>query len=253
MRGATNAVADLPPGCTSVCTASAGNFAQGLAWACRSRKPPVSCTAVVPDHAPRNKIEAIQRLGAHVKMVPFPEWWRIIETGDCSSIVAGQFVHPCTDQRVMAGNGTIGLEIAEDLDDVSAVLVPYGGGALACGVAAGVKQQHPGCRVYGCEPSTAAPLASSFRSQRPVSVDYEPSFIDGCGGKTVLPAVWQLASGVLDGGLTATPDEAARAVKLLLERNRVVAEGAGAVGVAIAMSGAAGRSGKVSLVDETGQ
>ncbi|HJQ98882.1 MAG TPA: threonine/serine dehydratase [Candidatus Polarisedimenticolaceae bacterium] len=239
LRGAGNAIAmrskeELARG---VYSASAGNMAQGLAW--HARRLGISCTVVVPDSAPSTKIAAIKRLGASIVPLPFADWWRVIETHHHPGIDA-TFIHPVSDPAVIAGNATIGLEIFEDLPDVDTVLVGYGGGALSSGIATALHAVKPGTKVYACEVTTAAPFAASLSAGRPVSVDYVPSFIDGIGGRTMLAEMWPLASRVLAGSLLVSPDEAAAALRLMVERNHVVAEGAGAVPVAAALSGKAG-------------
>ncbi len=239
VRGAGNAIrsadeADLAGG---VYTASAGNMAQGLAYAAGQLGVP--CAAVVPDHAPQTKLAAIERLGARVVKVPFDEWWQVILTHRFSGL-RGRMIHPVSNTDVMAGNGTIGLEIVDDLPDVDAIVVPYGGGGLSCGIAAAVKALKPSVLVYAAEVETAAPLAASLAAGTPIEVDYKASFVDGCGSRSVLAEMWPLASTLLDGSLVVTLDEVAQAIRLLAERNRVIAEGAGAVSVAAALAGKAG-------------
>jgi threonine dehydratase len=241
VRGAGNAIRcadeaglDLTDG---VYTASAGNMAQGLAYA--ATQLGVSCAAVVPDHAPQTKLAAIERLGGRVVKVPFDEWWQVILTHRFDGL-PGRMIHPVSNPDVMAGNGTIGLEILEDLPDVDAIVVPYGGGGLSCGIAAAAKAIKPDVLVYAAEVETAAPLAASLAAGTPVEVDYKPSFVDGCGSRNVLAEMWPLASTLLDGSLVVTLDEVAQAIRLLAERNRVIAEGAGAVSVAAALAGKAG-------------
>jgi len=205
LRGAGNACAKLGASPEEVrrrgvVTASMGNMAQGLA--ANARRIGAKCTAVVPEGmAAGTKLEAIERLGASVVKVPFDEWWQIIETGQCPQCPEGFFVHPVADQTVMAGNSTVALEILEDLPDVDAILVPYGGGALSCGIGSVVRALRPGCAVFGIEPETASPLSRSFHAGSAQAVDYEASFVDGCGGKSVLLAMWPLARQVLAGGL----------------------------------------------------
>jgi threonine dehydratase len=160
----------------------------------------------------------------------------------------GRFIHPTSDPDVMAGNGTIGLEILDDLPDVDAVVVPYGGGGLSCGIASALRALRPGVRIYACEVQTAAPLAASLAAGAPVSVTYTPSFVDGIGAPFVLPEMWPLARDLLDGSLVVALDDVAAAVRLLAERTRVVAEGAGAAPVAAAIAGRAGRGRIVCVV-----
>ncbi|MBM3265909.1 MAG: pyridoxal-phosphate dependent enzyme, partial [candidate division Zixibacteria bacterium] len=218
-----------------VWTASAGNMAQGVAWC--ARQFGVACTVVVPDHAPETKLAAIRRLGAEFIKIPFADWFDIILTGRFDGM-KGLFVHPVSDPAVIAGNGTIGLEILEDLPDADIVLIPYGGGGLSCGIAAAVRALKPDIKIYACETDTAAPLSAALVVGSPTRIVYTPSFIDGIGGPTVLPEMWEMARALLDGARVTTPSRAAEAVRLLVERNRVVAEGAGAAPLAVALDGA---------------
>lgn len=246
LRGAGNAMRAAPPGALEdgVVTASAGNMAQGVAWV--ARELGVACSVVVPDHAPSTKLEAIARLGGEVVKVPFDTWWEAIETHRFEGL-AGRFIHPVCDPDVIAGNATIGLEIVEDLPDVDAVVVPFGGGGLSSGIAAAVRAKRPGARVYAAEVATAAPLAAALEAGRPVTVDYTPSFVDGIGSRRVLDPMWPLARDLLDDSLVVGLDEVATAIRLLAGRNRVIAEGAGAAPVAAALAGAAG-TGRVACV-----
>jgi threonine dehydratase len=239
IRGAGNALAQASAGelADGVVTASAGNMAQGVAWAARERGIPA--TIVVPDHAPQTKLAAIERLGGRIVSVPYNEWWQAIETSSFPG-ADGLFVHPVQDDRVMAGNGTIGLEILEDLPEPDLVLVPWGGGGLTVGIASAVKALSPRTRVCPVEPAVAAPLAASLAAGSPRTVDYQPSFVDGAGAHALLPRMWELARGLVDGSFTASLDETAAAVRLLAERVRVIAEGAGALALAVALSGRAG-------------
>ncbi len=239
IRGAGNAVTQVDPArlARGVYTASAGNMAQGLAW--HARRLGIACTAVVPETAPQAKLSAITRLEADYLKVPFDQWWQVMADGFHPAFADRLFVHPFADQAVMAGNGTIGLEILEDLPDARAVVVPYGGGGLSTGVAAAVKALRPEAKVFAAEVETAAPLAASLAGGRPTSVNYTPSFVDGIGGRTVFEVMWPLVSRILDGSLTVSVADTAAAVRLLAERNRVVAEGAGAASVAAAVAGLA--------------
>ncbi len=247
IRGAGNAIlqatdAELARG---VLTASAGNMAQGVAWAARRRGVPA--TVVAPDHAPRTKLEAIERLGGRVIEVPFDEWWQVLVQGRYEGVDA-LFVHPVADERVMAGNGTIGLELVEDLPDLEAVVVPYGGGGLVTGIASAVKALRPDVKVFAVEPETGAPVSATLAAGRPTAVEYRPSWVDGSGSRELIPRVWDHASTLLDGAFTASLDETAAAIRLLVERARVVAEGAGALAVAAALAGRAGRGNVVCIV-----
>ena len=217
-----------------VYTASAGNMAQGVAYL--ARRFGVPCTVIVPDHAPQTKLAAIERLGGRIVKVPFDRWWQTMLEHEYPGM-KGMFIHPVADRRVMAGNGTVALEILEDLPDVDTILVPYGGGGLSSGIASAVRALAPGTKVYACEVETAAPLSASLAAGRAVSCDYTPSFVDGIGGKSVLAEMWPLVSRLLDGALTVSLAEVADAVRRLVERNRIVAEGAGAAPVAAALKG----------------
>jgi len=247
IRGASNALALAPPGdlARGVWTASAGNMAQGVAW--QARRLGLQCTVVVPDHAPQAKLAALDRLGARVIKTPFAEWFEILRTHSFPGM-EGHFVHPVSDRAVMAGNGTIGLEILEDLPDVDAIVIPYGGGGLACGIASAARALKPGIRVFAAEVETAAPLAASLAAGSPRSVTYTPSFVDGIGSPFVLPEMWPLARRLLDGSLVMPLADVAAALRLLVERNHVVAEGAGAVPVAAALAGGAGGGRVVCVV-----
>ncbi len=246
VRGAGNAMqlASVDALANGVTTASAGNMAQGVAW--NAKRLGISCTVVVPDHAPETKLAAIRRLGAQIVQVPFDEWWQVVLTSRFDG-AQGLFIHPVSDPGVMAGNGTIGLEILEDLPEVATILVPYGGGGLSCGIATAVRARKSGVRIYACEVETAAPFAASLAAGCPREISYTPSFVDGIGGKSVLPEMWPLACSLLDGSLVVSLAEVAAAIRLLVERNRVIAEGAGAVSVAAALSGKVG-SGKIVCV-----
>ena len=246
IRGAANAMNSMTPAelQKGVLVASAGNMAQGAAW--NARRLGVPCTVIAPDYAPDTKLRAIERLGGRVIKVPFDRWWQTFTDRSYPGIDAA-FVHSFDDERVMAGNGTIGLELLEDLPDVDTVLIPWGGGGLACGIATALKALKPSVRIYAVETDTGAPLAASLRAGKPATVDYQPSFVDGIGSKTVFPGMLELARELLDGSLTASLDEVAAALRLMAERNRVIAEGAGAVALAVALSGKAG-SGRIACI-----
>ena len=208
-------------------------MAQAVAWHARERGLP--CTAVVPDTAPQTKLDAIERLGARPVKVPPETWFEVFSTRSYPGM-EGLFVHAFSDPAVMAGNGTIGLEILEDFPDPDEVLIPFGGGGLSCGIAAALRERAPGCRVYACEVETAAPLAASLAPGEPVEVEHRPSFVDGIGGPRVFPEMFALARELLDGSLVVGLDEVAAAIRMLAERNRIVAEGAGAAPVAAALA-----------------
>jgi threonine dehydratase len=246
IRGASNAMFSAPAESlrAGVWTASAGNMAQGVAW--QARRLGVPCAIVAPDHAPETKLEALARLGARVVTVPFAAWFEILSTRAYPGM-DGFFIHPVSDPSVMAGNGTIGLEIVEDLPDVDAVIAPYGGGGLSCGIAAAMRSLRPETRVYACEVETSAALAAALAVGEPRTIDYTASFVDGMGSSRVLDAMWPLAADLLAGSLVVSQAEVAAAIKLLVERRRIVAEGAGAAAVAAAQKGLAG-GGKVVCV-----
>jgi threonine dehydratase len=219
-------------------------MAQGVAW--QARELGIPCTVVAPETAPQTKIAAIERLGGRVIKAPFEEWWTVFQERAYPGIDAA-FVHAFDDVDVMAGNGTIGLEILEDLQDVDAVVVPWGGGGLACGIAAAVRDLKPACKIYAAEAASAAPLSASIDAGKPETIEYQPSFVDGIGAKSVFPQMFERAQMLLDGSLTADLTEIADALRLVAERNRVIAEGAGAAAVACALNGKAG-TGKVVCV-----
>ena len=245
IRGAASALTAAPRELLArgVCTASAGNMAQGVAW--MARQLGIPCTVVVPDTAPHTKIDAIHQLDARTVPVPFAEWWQTLVDRKYPG-VDGYFVHPVADPDVIAGNGTIGLEVLEDLPDVNAVFVPFGGGGLSCGIAAALHASNPDIKVYGCEPVTAAPLNASLTAGQPVTVERIASFVDGCGGRAVLPEMWPLVSSLLAGAFAPPLDDIRNAVKLLAGRNKIIAEGAGAVALAAALD--SGMSGRVVCI-----
>jgi threonine dehydratase len=247
LRGAGNAIAqasreELARG---VYTASAGNMAQGVAW--NARRLGVPCTVVVPDNAPRAKLDAIERLGARIVPVPYERWWQVLVEHRYPGL-EGVFVHPVSDAAVIAGNGTIGLEIHEDLPDVDAVVVPYGGGGLSCGIASALRALRPNTPVFAAEVETAAPLAASLAAGEPRSIEHRPSFVDGIGGRSVLAEMWPLASTLLAGSIVVGLAEVAAAVRLLATRARIVAEGAGGAALAAALTGKAGKGRVVCVV-----
>ena len=246
IRGALNRIRTAPAEERErgLVTASAGNMAQGVAWAARELELPARI--VVPEHAPRAKLDAIERLGGEVLRVPYDDWWRAIVTGRVDG-VEGLFVHPVQDEAVMAGNGTIGLEILEDLPDPDAVVVPFGGGGLISGIASALRARSPQTKIFAAEPATGAALCAALAAGEPTDVAYEPSFVDGSGSRRVLDSMWRRVSGLVDGAFAVPVEAAAATVRLLAERVHVIAEGAGALSTAAALAGEAG-GGKVVCV-----
>jgi threonine dehydratase len=247
IRGAANAMLSLPPErlAKGVYTASAGNMAQGVAWCARELGVP--CRVIVPDNAPATKLAAIERLGGETVRVPYERWWQcMVEHGFEGE--KGTFIHSVSDPAVIAGNGTIGLEIIEDLSHVDAVLVPYGGGGLSCGIAAAISTLRPGLRVFACEVEVAAPLSAALAAGKPVPIEHSTSFVDGIGARGLLPEMWPLASRLLAGAIVVSLEQIASAIRLMVERRRVVAEGAGAAPVAAALTGKAGGGDLVCVV-----
>jgi threonine dehydratase len=247
IRGAYNVVrqlsaAELKDG---VWTVSAGNAAQGVAFAARAVGAP--CSVMVMDTAPHTKIRAIERLGASIVRASYDECWQtVVDHG--SPRMSGHFVHPFDDDRFIAGNGTVALEILEDLSDVDAIVAPLGGGGLLSGIAAAARALSPRTRIYAAEPETAAPLSASLAAGRPLFFEgWTASFVDGAGGKSVLESMWPLLQ-PLDGSIVVSLAEVARAMRLVAERARVIAEGAAGCAVAAAISGRAGRGKIVAVV-----
>ena len=193
----------------------------------------------MPDHAPQTKLDAIERLGGKVVKLPFDRWWQVLVDHGYPEM-EGLFIHPVSDRAVIAGNGTAGLEILEDLPDADAILVPFGGGGLSCGIASAVHALALKARVFACEVETAAPFSASLQAGGPVDVIYTPSFVDGIGAKGMLAEMWPLASTLLAGSLVVSLAAVAAAVKLLAERQRVIAEGAGGTSLAAALRGVPG-------------
>ena len=230
LRGALNAVRSAPP--QDVVTASAGNMAQGVAWAARENG--VRARIVAPENAPRAKLDAVERLGGEVILVSHEAWWQAMVDRRYEG-VEGLFVHPVEDELVMAGNGTIGLELCEQLDEFDTVVIPWGGGGLTTGIASAVKQLRPGTRVVTAEPETAAPVAAALRAGKPVEIDFEPSFVDGAGGRALLPTMWPRAQELVDEAVAVPIADVEDAVRLLAARARVVAEGAGALALAVVL------------------
>lgn len=245
VRGAYNAIVHADPNQLEdgVWTVSSGNMAKALAWCARQRG--IKCTVIVLQGTSDVKVNAIKRLGAQVIELPTAKCLNILETRTAE--LAGVFVHPFSNLWVMAGNGTIGLEIVEDLPDVDAVIIPWGGGGLCCGIASAIRALKPETKHYACEVNTCTPLAISLHAGEPVEVDYTSSFVEGIGYPILLPEMWKLGTQLINGSLVVGLDEITAAIRLLAERHHVIAEGAGAVSVAAALAGKAG-TGKIACI-----
>ena len=230
LRGALNAMRAQPA--QDVVTASAGNMAQGVGWA--AGELGVHATVVAPEHAPRAKLDRVEALGAEVVLVPHEVWWQTMVDRRYEGI-RGLFIHPVEDELVMAGNGTIGLELAEDGPEFDTVVIPWGGGGLTTGIASALHALRPSVRIVTAEPETAAPLAASLAAGRPVEIEYAPSFVDGAGGRALLPTMWARAQELVDEAVAVPLAEVEEAVRLLATRAGVVAEGAGALALAAAL------------------
>lgn len=248
LRGAANAVAMLSPAerARGVWTISAGNAGQGVAYA--ARQAGIACTVLVIETAPDTKVQRMRDLGATLVKAPFEACWVAMEQRHFPGI-EGTFVHPFDDHDFIAGNASIGLEILEDLPNVKAVVAAIGGGGLVAGIGSAIRQLAPHVRVLGAEPETAAPGAASFAAGAPkVFAEWQASFVDGAGGKSIFPRMWERMQGIVDGSIVVTLDEVRRAMRLVAEKSRVIAEGAGALAVAAALSGKAGDGPIVAVI-----
>ena len=240
LRGAANAVAMLAPErrALGVWTISAGNAGQGVAYA--ARQAGVPCTVVTIETAPETKMARMRALGAHLVKASFDACWEAMERRTFPG-VSGTFIHPFDDDNFIAGNATMGLEIVEDLPDVATLITAMGGGGLVTGVATGVRARKPDVRVFVAEPETAAPASISFSTGKASPFDaWQATFVDGAGGKSVFPRMWERMRPVVDGSIVVTLEETKHAMRVLAEKSRVIAEGAGALAVAAALSGKAG-------------
>lgn len=248
LRGAANAVAMLSEEerKRGVWTISAGNAGQGVAYA--AAKAGVPCVVVVIETAPASKIERMKALGARLMPVPYEVAWKALDERSYPG-VEGTFVHPFDDHNFIAGHATMGLEILEDAPDTQTIIAGIGGGGLIVGVASAVKALKPGIKVFGAEPETAAPAALSFAMGSPqVFKDWKSSFVDGAGGQSLFPRMWQRMQGVVDGSFVVSLEETKRAMRLMAEKARIISEGAGALPVAAALSGKAGDGPIVAIV-----
>ncbi len=248
IRGAANAVAMLSPEARrkGVWTISAGNAGQGVAFA--AREAGITCTVVAIETAPETKLERMRNLGARIVKAPFDACWRAMEVREFPG-VEGTFIHPFDDHDFVAGNATLGVEILEDLPTVKTVIAAIGGGGLISGIGSAIRQLAPKVRILGAEPETAAPGALSFeKHSAQVFSEWQASFVDGAGGKSIFPRMWERMQGIVDGSIVVSLDEVRRAMRLVAEKTRVIAEGAGALAVAAALSGRAGEGPIVAVV-----
>jgi threonine dehydratase len=248
LRGAVNAVTVLPDSARErgVWTISAGNAGQGVAYA--ARRAGVPCTVVAIETAPASKIARMKALGATLVPVPYAVAWKALQERAYPG-VEGTFIHPFDDDDFITGHATLGLEIIEDVPNVSAVIAAVGGGGLVTGVASAVKALRPDVKVWGAEPETAAPLARSFELQSAQTFkEWQPSFVDGAGGMSVLPRMWERMRTIVDGSIVVTLEETRRALRMIADQARVIAEGAGALSLAAALTGRAGRGPIVAVV-----
>ena len=248
IRGAANAVALLSPAerQKGVWTISAGNAGQGVAFA--AREAGIASTVVAIETAPETKLERMRNLGARIVKAPFDACWRAMEMREFPG-VEGTFIHPFDDHNFVAGNASLGLEILEDLPNVKTVITAIGGGGLISGVGSAIRQLAPRVRILGAEPETAAPGALSFDKKSPqVFTGWQASFVDGAGGKSIFPRMWERMQGIVDGSIVVTLDEVRRAMRIVAEKARVIAEGAGALPVAAALSGRAGEGPIVAVI-----
>ena len=248
IRGAANAVAMLPDSerKRGVWTISAGNAGQGVAYAARAAGVP--CTVVAIKTAPAAKIDRMRALGAKLVLVSYDEAWKTLDDRAYPG-VEGTFIHPFDDQNFIAGHGTMGLEILEDAPDVAAVVASIGGGGLITGVASAIKPLRPAVKIFGVEPETAAPAALSFEKGSPqVFSDWQASFVDGAGGQSMFPRMWERVKPLVDDYFVVSLDETRKAMRLMAERARIIAEGAGALPLAAGLAGKAGKGPIVAIV-----
>jgi threonine dehydratase len=248
LRGAANAVAMLPQSerRRGVWTISAGNAGQGVAYA--ARQAGVPCAVVVIETAPKSKLERMEALGAKLIPVPYDVAWKALEERSFPG-AEGTFIHPFDDDNFIAGHGTMGLEILEDAPDAAAVIASIGGGGLITGVASAIKALKPDIKIFGVEPETAAPAALSFKMGSPqVFKDWKASFVDGAGGQSMFPRMWERMKPVVDDYFVVSLEETKKAMRLMAEKTRVISEGAGALPLAAALSGKTGKGPIVAIV-----
>ncbi|PYI86660.1 MAG: pyridoxal-5'-phosphate-dependent protein subunit beta [Verrucomicrobia bacterium] len=248
LRGAANAVAMLPESerQRGVWTISAGNAGQGVAYA--ARQAGVPCAVVVVETAPASKLERMKKLGARLIPVPYDVAWKALDERSFPG-TEGTFIHPFDDHNFIAGHGTMGLEIFEDAPDAAAVIASIGGGGLITGVASAIKALKPEIKVFGVEPETAAPAALSYKMGSPqVFKNWKASFVDGAGGQSMFPRMWERMKPVVDGYIVVSLEETKKAMRLMAEKARIISEGAGALPVAAALTGKAGKGPIIAIV-----
>jgi len=248
LRGAANAVALLPEQDRKrgVWTISAGNAGQGVAYA--AREAGVPCTVVAIETAPESKLARMRALGARLVLVSYDVAWKALDDRAFPG-VDGTFVHPFDDDNFIAGHGSMGLEILEDAPDTKAIIASIGGGGLITGVASAIKAINPGIKIFGAEPETAAPAALSFEKNSPqVFKNWKASFVDGAGGQSVFPRMWERMKPLVDGYIVVTLEETKNAMRLMAEKARIISEGAGALPLAAALTGKAGKGPIVAIV-----
>src|SRR5438045_2980205 len=248
LRGAANAVALLSDSerQRGVWTISAGNAGQGVAYA--ARQAGVPCTVVAVETAPASKLERMKKLGAELIPVPYDVAWKALDERSFPG-AQGTFIHPFDDHNFIAGHGTMGLEILEDAPDTAAVTASIGGGGLIAGLGSAIKALKPEIKVFGVEPETAAPAALSFEKGSPQTFpNWRASFVDGAGGQSMFPRMWERMKPVVDGYLVVTLEETKNAMRLMAEKARIISEGAGALPLAAALSGRAGKGPIVAIV-----
>jgi threonine dehydratase len=238
----TKSRAELSSG---IYTTSSGNSALGVAW--MARRLGISATAVVPTNAPEAKLEKLRKLGTRIETRSQEAWWRAIEAGTLED-QAGVYIDAVRDPASLAGDATIGVEILEQWPDVEAILIPFGGGGLACGIGCAIRALNPRVKIIACELATAHPLQSAFAAGVPVLTAHEAGFVSGIGFGQVLPEMWPLARAMIDEVVTVSLTQVAQAIKLLVENNRIVAEGAGAVSVAAALAGSYGATNVCAVI-----
>jgi threonine dehydratase len=247
LRAALNAIKNLDPESLGqgVLSASSGNFGQGLAFA--AQRLGIAAALAVPEGAAQTKVNALIELGAKVIRLPFDQWWQVLTSRQCPG-EHGVFVHPVAENAVLAGNATIGMEILEDLPDVDAVAVPFGGGGLICGIGSVMRRLRPGARMIVVESEAAQPAAAALRAGHPMTVPHRQSFVDGMGSSTVLNEMWPLLQRMADAAALVSFAQIADAVRMLAQRHHVIAEAAGAASLAAAITGQAGKGNIVCII-----